>query len=606
LDSAAVTTLVVLISAVGLLLSDRLRADVVALLAVIALGATGVLTPQETFSGFGRSAVITILAVFVLAEGLLRTGVTERVGSLLVRIAGSRESWLVLFVMLAGALLSLLMNNIAAASVLLPVVSNAGDRTGISSSRLMMPLAFGTLLGGMATLLTTTNIIASSLLRDHGVAGYGLLDFAPLGLPIVAVGLVYMVLVGRRLLPAQSPADRLQTVRQAQTSNLVDVYRLSERLFRARVPAGSTLVNKPLAQSSLREAYGVTVVAIERNGRTILAPAPSDVVRQDDIVLFSGNLGASYHGGTEPHLEILPPHDWREHDLESATIVVTEALLTPRSALIGQTLRQAHFREKYGMNVLAIWRGNRQMRTGVSEVPLQFGDALLLQGPRSGLQVLQGEPDFIVLANGKAGPELASGRRRWLALAVIGLTLLLAAVNSALVGEVMLGGALGLVVVGVLSMDQAYRAIEWKSVFLVAGMLPLSIAITKTGLAALLTSTLTSLLADAGPLALLAVLSLVAMSLTQVLNGAAVGAIIIPIAIQTAQHIGADPRSLTMGVVLATSMAFITPLGHPVSVLVMGPGGYSFRDYFRAGLPLAVLLFATVVLLLPYLWPLFK
>jgi di/tricarboxylate transporter len=604
LEGAAVTTLVVLISAVGLLLSDRLRADLVALLAVIALGAMGVLTPQETFSGFGRSAVVTILAVFVLAEGLQRTGVAEQVGSLLVRLAGSGENWLVPFVMLAGALLSLLMNNIAAASVLLPVVSNAGDRTGVSQSRLMMPLAFGTLLGGMATLLTTTNIIASSLLRDQGVAGYGLLDFAPLGLPIIAVGLAYMVLVGRRLLPAQSPVERLQTVRQAEASNLVDVYRLTERLFRARVPAGSTLVNKPLAQSSLREAYGVTVVAIERNGRTILAPAPGDIVRQDDIILFSGNLEASYQGSVEPYLEILPHHDWREQDLESATIVITEALLTPRSALIGQTLRQAQFREKYGMNVLAIWRGNRQMRTGVSEVPLQFGDALLLQGPRSRLQVLQGEPDLIVLANGKERPKLATGRKQ-LALAIIGLTLLLAAINPALVGEVMLGGALGLVVVGALSMDQAYRAIEWKSVFLVAGILPLSIAITKTGLAALLTSTLTSLLAGAGPLALLAGLSLAAMSLAQVLNGAAVGAIIIPIAIQTAQHIGADPRSLTMGVVLATSLAFITPLGHPVNVLVMGPGGYSFRDYFKVGLPLAILLFATVMFLLPFLWPLF-
>jgi di/tricarboxylate transporter len=255
------------------------------------------------------------------------------------------------------------------------------------------------------------------------------------------------------------------------------------------------------------------------------------------------------------------------------------------------------------MTVLAMWRGVRQMRTGLAEVPLEFGDALLLQGPRSRLRVLQGEPDLILLTGGKEEQRAPTGRS-WLALGLMGVTLLLAALYPALVGEIMLGGALAMVLSGMLTMDQVYRAIEWRTVFLVAGLLPLGVAITKTGIATSLGEGLVNLLGAAGPLALVAALSLLALLLVQVINTAAVAAIMAPIAIQAAQHIGADPRAVAMGVALATSMTFLTPLGHPVNVLVMGQAGYSFRDYFRVGLPLTVVLFGAMVLLLPVFWPL--
>ncbi len=245
-------TFIILTIAILLFLSDRLRPDLIALLVMLALGLSGILTSQETFSGFSRSAVIAIIAIFILAEGLRRTGLTEKLGEVLIRLGGKRESTLVFTVTLAGAVLSLFMNNIAAASVLMPAISGAARKSGISASRLLMPLAFGTILGGMATLLTTTNIVVSSLLRDQGEASYGLLDFAPLGLPIVGVGVVYMVLIGRHLLPAQAPAEYLQAIRQAE-DDLVDVYRLGERLFRVRVPVGSALNGRSLTQCAFRE-----------------------------------------------------------------------------------------------------------------------------------------------------------------------------------------------------------------------------------------------------------------------------------------------------------------------------------------------------------------
>lgn len=602
MDTQLIITFVILALAVGLFLSDRLRADLVALLVVFALGVTRVLTPQEAFSGFSRSAVITIMAIFILTEGLQRTGMTDRIGSLLLRVAGTRESRLVVIVMLAGACLSLFMNNIAAAAVLLPAVSGAAHKSDIHPSRLLMPLAFATILGGMATLLTTTNIVVSTLLRDEGLAGFGLLDFAPVGLPMVATGVGYMALWGRRRLPAQSAGERLMAASPAE-GDLVDIYRLGERLFRARVPAKSALIGKPLVQSTFREMYGVNLLAVERNGHVTLSPAPDTILQQADIMLLEGKLDDFRRRDVEPYLEILPPREWHERDLESSTIVVVEAVLAPRSKLIGRTLRDAHFRMKYGMNVLAIWRAGRPIRTGLTELPLQFGDVLLLQGQRERLRILRAERDFIVLANGQEKTSVPSNKG-WLSLLIMGLTLLFAALSPTYIGEVMLGGALAMILAGLLTMDEAYQGIEWKSVLLIAGMLPMGIALTKTGAAALLADGMVSLLQGTQPLLLLAALFALTTLLTQAMNGAAVATVMAPIAIQAARQIGADPRALALGVALATSMAFLTPLGHPVNMLVMSSGGYRFRDYFNVGLPLTLLLGVVVMLLLPVFWPL--
>jgi len=602
MDQSLLITLGILVAVIGLLLTDRVRADLVALLAALALGITGVLTSQETFSGFSRSAVITIVAIFVLAEGLERTGITDRIGRLLLRLAGDHESRLVVIVMLFGAGLSLFMNNIAAAAVLLPAVSGAVRRAGANPSHLLLPLAYATVLGGMATLFTTTNIVVSSLLRDRGLAGFGVLDFAPVGLPVVAAGIAYMALWGRHRLPAQSTAERLQALPPVD-SDLAQVYDLGERLFQARIPAGSYLVGRPLADSTFRPVYGLTLVAVERDGQEILSPTPDMILEQGDILLLKGRLEEFRRRDIPPYLEILPWREWHEQDLESPAVGLVEVALAPRSSLIGQTLRSAHFREKYGMTALAIWRGDRPIRTGLADRPLQFGDGLLLHGPRDRLPSLRGEPAIIVLAEGREDVAPVQGKG-WLAVAIMGLSILLAAVTDLPVGEVMLGGALAVVLAGVLTMDQAYQSIDWRTVFLIAGMLPIGIALTKTGAATLLADYLVALLGPLGPLALLAGLYVVTVLLAQVMNGAAAAALLAPIAIQAAQQTGADPRAFAMAIALATSMAFLTPLGHPVNVLVMGPGGYHFRDYSKVGLPLVVILFVVVMLLLPLFWPL--
>ncbi len=602
LNDPLVMTFVILVAALVLFLSDRLRPDLVALLVVVALGVTQVLEPSEAFSGFSRSAVITLMGIFMVAEGLRRTGLTDQVGVLLIRLAGRRESRLVVVTMLAGAFLSLFMNNIAAASVLLPAVSGAARRARVHPARLLMPLAFGTILGGMATLLTTTNIMVSSLLGERGIAGFGLLSFAPVGLPLVAAGVAYMALWGRRRLPERARPARAPAWR-SRSPDLVGLYHLGERLFRARVPAGSALIGAPLSHSTLRERFRVAVLGLERDGRMLPSPPPDTVFREGDVLLFEGAVEEFRERDVEPYLEILPPRRWRDADLESEEITVAEVMLSPRSGLLGRTLREVHFREKYGVTVLAIWRAGQQLFDDLADAPLKFGDALLLQGPRSFHPLVRDDPDLILLAYDEAAPPTVRRKGRQ-ALAIALVTLLAASLYPALVGEIMLGGALAMMLLRVLTTDQAYTAIEWRSVFLVAGMLPMGLAMMKTGAAALLAEKLVAVAGPGGPLAVLAGLFVLAALLTQAMNGAAVASVIAPVAIQAAAAIGADPRALAMGVALATSMAFLTPLGHPVNILVMGPANYRFRDFLKVGLPMSLILFVVTLLVLPLFWPL--
>lgn len=596
-----IITLVILTVAIILFLSERLSIDLVALLVLVALGLSRVLTSQEVFSGLSDTAVITILAIFVLAHGLEVTGVAEKMGDMVVRLSGKNEVRLITVLMVTSAFLSLFMNNIAVASILLPSTATVARRSGIKISRLLIPLAFGTLLGGSATLFTTTNIVVSGILKDQGYRGFGVLDFAPVGIPIVITGITFMVLLGRHLLPKDKVGERDEILRQAE-EDILATYHLSDRLFRVRVPGGSRLIDHNLIDSQLREIYGLNVIAIERNGGNILAPVPDFVIQQGDILLVEGRLNEFRDKDVEPYLEIQSIPEYHKQDLESQDIQIVEVVLAPRSRLIGSTLKESHFREKYGMTVLAVWNGERVIRTNVSDLKLSFGDALLLQGPRDRLGTLRLSSDLIVLTIEKNTTRKLT-KKAPLAIGIFILTVVIAATGIFSVGEVMLAGALLLVILNVITMEQVYRVVDWRIVFLVAGMLPLGMAMTKTGATAIFANALTILLDPFGPHALLLGLLTLTVLLSQVIKGAAVSAVIAPIAIQAAVQIGVDPRALAMGVALATSMAFVTPLGHPVNILMLGPGGYRFRDFFKVGLPLTILLFIVILLLLPVFWP---
>ncbi len=589
--------LAIIVIASVLMVATRLRPDLVALLTLVALGLSGLVTPAEAFAGFSGPAVITILSIFIISEGLQQTGVTHAMGRGLLRLSGRGEAQAVLVTILAAATLSLFMNNIAAAGVLLPAVISLSRQTSIPPSRLLMPLAFGTILGGMATLLTTANIIVSGALRDAGLVPFGLLDFLPVGILIVLAGTVYMVLLGRRLLPSRYPAGQAARAVRLR-AELESLYGIERSLRELEVLPGSRLAGLSLEQGNWARDLGLSVVGVARNGQVQVAPPREETIRVGDVLFTQGAQDARLLEDNGLRLLGEPAVPLQITDEE---VVLGEVVLSPRARVAGRTLRQLHFREKYGLNVLALWRQGQPMRTGVADLTLQAGDAILVQGTASRMRQLREERDFLLM---EEDPEavLNPGKMR-LAAGIGLLTLAVAAIGWLPVSIITLSGATLMLLTGCLSMDDAYRSVDWKSVFLIAGMWPLGTAIASTGLAGRIASSLTQLSAGAGTLAVAGILLLVATVLNQLIAGqAAVPIMLAPIGLALAQSTGVDPRSLAMAVALGSSLAFPTPIGHPANTLVMGSGGYTVRDYLRVGGPLTLIVLLVCLLGLHLFW----
>ncbi len=593
--------LVILAISIFLFIADWIRVDVVALLVLLALILTGLITPTEAFEGFSSPAVITVWAIFIVSGGLYYTGVANRLGDQLLKVAGTRPPRLIGLLMATVGLMSGVMNNVGATAVLMPAVVSMSRKARLRASQLLMPLAFGSLLGGMMTLIgTPPNILASDALRTAGLEPFSLLDFAPVGVPALILGVVFTALVGRRLLPKRPTSERFGDA-IGPDEELVDLYRLGERVFRARVPAGSPLIGQTLISCGLREDFELSVVGLQRQGKTALSPDKDTELRQGDVLLIEGMVDHLVWAEATGRLDVQPEVGINDGDLQSEVVGIAEVILSPHSRLVGKTLADIQFREKYQVSVLAILRDGRPRRTALVELPLRFGDTLLVQGPRQYLRILQREPDFVVLGDLEAVPAM---RVKKAPLAVGLMLVMLVPVIMGwlpIAASALLAGIL-MVITGCLTMDEAYGSIEWKAVFLVAGTLPLGIAMEKTGTAAFLAGLMVDAVGGYGPLALLAGFYILTNLLTQFMSNAASTVLIAPIAIQGAQQIGSDPHALLMAVAVAASAGFLTPVAHQSNVLVMGPGGYRFSDYFKVGLPLNLLTFAVTLLIVPLIW----
>lgn len=586
----------VLLGATVLLISGRLRADITALLTLIVLALTGLVSAQEAFASFGRSAVIIILSIFIITNALERTGVTRVIGDRLLRLAGKTEARLVPVIMLAGAGLSLVMNNIAAGAVLLPALIGITRQTDLKPSKLLMPLAFATMLGGMATLLTTSNILVSNALRESGLEGFSLFSFAPIGVPVIIVGILYMTLIGRHMLPDTNPAGQMRAA--PNPAELVAMYGLKEGVCQIYVRAGSSMGGVSVASGGWSEKLGLTVIGISRGGEIILSPGKTFEVLEGDVVLAGGQIdddGLGYYG-----LVRTTDSTW-EGNFASDEIDLVEVILAPRSEFAKKTLREINFREHYGVTVLSIWRDGAILRDALGDIPLKLGDALLVQGPRAKIKLLRTEPNLLVLDEGDDVPTMQP-RKGPMAAVIVVAALTLATLNLLPVAEAFFAAALALVLTNCITMDEAYKAIEWRAIFLIAGFLPLGIALESTGAAAYVGQWLVASLGKFGAPALAGGLFLVTALALQVVGNVGSAVIFAPIAISAAQQMGSDPRGFAMAVALGTSMAFLIPTAHPVNVMMMGPGGYTVKDYARVGLPLTVILFVVVVVGLVLFW----
>ena len=770
--------------AVVFLVTEWIPMEVTALLSLGAVALLGLVSPVQALAGFSNPAVVTVWAVFILSGGLTRTGVANVIGNFVLRLAGTRETTMIIVIMTTAGVMSAIMNNVAVAALMLPVVMDIARHTGRPPSRLLMPLAYGSLLGGLTTQIgTPPNILVSDALRDAGFTSFTFFDFTPVGLVVMFSGIVFMTFIGRYLLPQRD------TVKESSETKKIDwktQYDLQERLFQISVPADSILLNKSLVQARLGSVLGWNVIGITRGDRTILAPGPADTLLVGDRLTVEGRIenlnelknwhqlvveeggidlhepysdeikigevslpgnsrfvGSTFNSlgfrarfglnvlairrndrimrtnlqdeklqrgdmllvaGTEEHLEkiettngfdqfrfverseltdiyrlhqrlmvmqvppdsalvgkslkesrlgdalgsrvlgilrgenpiIMPePHEilqaedrlvveGRQRDFDNLRALeelqierrtdtdvdklvssesgLVEAILSPQTTLEGKTLRQINFREKFGLNVLALWRKGRAYRSNLRDMELRFGDALLLLGPRAKLQLLGREPDIIVLTE-TAQEELRTEKMKISILIMVGVLLPVILGWIQIYIAAVIGAAL-MVLVGCLSMKEAYRQIEWKAVFLIAGMLPLGTALDQTGAAKLIAEGVVALVGPLGPKAVMLGLIALTFMATCFVPTAALVVLMAPIALSTSANMGLSPYGLMMAIAMSASASFMTPVSHPANILVMGPGGYRFTEYLKIGGLLTLVILMVLMLALPVFWPL--
>jgi di/tricarboxylate transporter len=586
-------TLAIIVAALVLFATEKLRVDLVALLVLLAVGLLHLIDPEDVFDGFSNSAVITVWAVYIVSGGLFKTGVADTLGRTIHRLSGDKEPRLIATIMVTCGVISAFMNNVGATAMLMPALIGISRRTKIPVSKLLIPLSFSSLLGGAMTLIgTPANILAMGILAERGLPTIGFFGFTPMGLVLLTTGVLYMALVGRHLLPVREGAQGRQ-----------DVYRLREYVTEVRVSTTSPLAGKTLLDSGLGRDYDLTVLGLERDGECLERIGRDTLIQKDDLLTVEGSpddlMGAREALG-------LGSEDKQRLDLERlepGNVQLIEATLAPNTGLVGRTLQGVRFRDRYGFTALAIWRHGQAITQKLRDVPLHFGDALLLQGPRHRVRELQEGKDFLVLEPLEV--EQLRRNKAPIAIAALMLAILLVVFADFYISMAMVIAAVIMVLTGCLSIEEAHESIDWRTVFLVAGMLPLGMAMEATGAAQYLADNMVEALGDYGPTALLAGVYLLAALITQAMSNAAAIVLIVPIAVNTALALGANHLTFTMAVVIGAATSFLSPVGHKANVLVFGPGGYRFFDYARVGALLTVALLIVSMIFLPLFWPLF-
>ena len=587
-------TLGIIVVALIIFATEKLRVDVVALMVLITVGLTGLVGPKEVFAGFSNSAVITVWAVYIVSGGLFNTGVADYMGRFILYLSGTSEIRLIAVIMIVCGSMSAFMNNVGATAMLLPAVVSISWQTKIPVSKLLIPLSFSSLLGGGITLIgTPANILATNIITERGLPTFGFFDFAPVGIAVFAAGILYMIFVGRHLLPVrQPPIDK-------KISNQLRSY-----LFEARVLEDGKLAGVSLLDSRLGADYDLTVVGIVRDKKTKKVLHRNTIIQPDDILLLEGSVDKLMSAKEALGLTVLSE---KQEDLDVLDTGqdddVLEATLAPRSSMVGRTLQSLQFRDRFGFTVLAVQREGEMITNRLRSIKLQFGDNLLLQGPRDRIPSLQQGNDFLVLEavnipkNVKHKMPIAIATL----LAVIGLVVF-AGLDISLA---MVMGAVTMVLTGCLSIEEAHESIDWRTVFLVAGMLPLGTAMESTGAARYIADGMLDMIGGMGPYAALAGVYLLAALITQPMSNAAAMVLVVPIAIDTATSIGANHLAFVLAVVVGGVTSFLTPVGHKANVLVFGPGGYKFFDYARVGGLLTLVIFIVTMFVLPIFFPLF-
>jgi di/tricarboxylate transporter len=611
MNSELLLAIGLLIACVGLFVVNKPRMDVVALLAIVILPLCGLTSVPEALAGFSDPNIILIAALFVIGEGLVRTGIASKLGDLLVTRAGGSENRLLIFLMLAAAGLGSVMSSTGVVAIFIPVVLGIAERMSVPPGRLMMPLSFAGLISGMLTLVATApNLVVDSALRHAGFAGFSLFSPTPFGLVILVAGIAYMV-VARRWLSVKTDQPRLESSPRTLL-DLIREYDLAGREYRLRIRPDSRLVGQTLQEWDPRHRYGANVVAVERQAsfrRQVLAARADTTLRADDVLLVDApTSGSAENSGlfSSLGLERLPLEGSYFTD-QSQQVGMAEVILPPNSGLIGKSMVQSTFRSRYHLNLIGLRRGQRAFVGELLEEKLHSGDTLLLIGSWKEIRQLQTQlHDFVVLSLpaeiNRVAPALSQAPYALLSLIVmiaLMITGIVPNVIAALIGCLLMG------LFRCIDMDSTYKAINWQILLLIVGMMPFALALQKTGGIELAVDGLLRLFGNSEARLLLAALfgltALIGLFISNTVTAVLMG----PIALSLAHHLKASPYPFAMIVALAASTAFMTPISSPVNTLVLGPGKYRFGDFVKIGVPFALVVMLISVLMVPWLLPLY-
>jgi di/tricarboxylate transporter len=598
-----IIVLTILSIAFILFLTGVLRPDAIAILVMLCLVMTGVISPEDSFIGFSSHAVMTVAGLLVITEGLKRTGVVLLVARKLENLIGKSFNRLLLINSSMPAVLSAFITVMPSVSFLIPVILRLCLRMKVSPSRILMPMASIALIGANLTLIGAShNLVVHSLLKESQGVGFSFFEFSIVGICLLLASLLYIFFIGRHLLPNRQKLDnpRNSTV----TANLIQEYELKNKLFEAWVSTDLEAKHLSIADLDLYGKYGLDLLEVVREGSKFVELDDFDLQSGDTLLLKGTEQAAKdfceYYSGIT---YMGPPRAQEKYPISSAELA--EAVVPPRSPVMGKTPNEINFRGEYGLTVIAYYRDGKPHASYAQDVKLQEGDGLLFYGPRNAIRDF--EPNQEILIYYKPGiPEVSAKKEK---LAPLAAAILLAVVVAAAsdfipISVAAIAGAILMTFTGIINPVKSYDAIDWKIIVLIGGMYPVGIALIQTGTADIVGDMLVNAFGDYGPLVLMAGVSLLTMILTQPIHNAVVAIIMTPIAINAAELMGTNPRAFCVAVLVSCSSTFLMSVGHPAPLMVQLPGDYNAMDYLKFGLPLNIIAMAVILLVVPMLWPL--
>jgi di/tricarboxylate transporter len=588
-------TLLLLLLAIALFASEKVPVDIVGVLLVMALVLTRVLAVDEAVAGFGNDIIVTIGGLFILVGGLIKTGIVDLIGRRLYAMAGDSEFVLTALIMAAAALSASVLKNTTTTAMFLPVIIGLAAKAKIAPSKLLMPLAFGAILGGSCTLIgTSTNLAVSGTIVRYGQPPFSMFELTQVGVITFAAGMLYMLFVGRHMLPNRGGED-----------SLTEQYHIRDYISELFVLPNSPLVGKTLGESGINTELELNVIGIVRGEERISAPSAYERLRRRDSLIVEGKITDILRVKEEVGLEIKPDFMLNDGTLVSGNVELFEVLIMRDSRLVGHTLKSVRFRQTYDLTVLAINRHGETIVNKLSSVMLRFGDVLLVQGTRDEIEPLVADGEFLLLENVSAS-SMRVEKRKW-AIAAFALFLSLSLSKMVTGYDIplavcVLAGVLLLLATRTIRHGEMYSLIDFRLLVMIACMMSFGVAMEKTGADKYLASQIQSYFGEYGNTAVLAGFFLLTVVLTQPMSNQAAALVVLPVAVKTAVALGLNPRTFIVAVTYAASFSFITPL-EPACVLVYTPGRYRFMDFVRIGTILTIIVFTVAVFLVPIFWP---